>query len=145
MSQDNSKSPNTLDDASRLRGPRPNGQPGMGNNMQSDENQGSVAHYSSPPEGPADPRLPSFSHPTIRATPPVAQAAPPVRGWGQNTRLTPADIKRAVLEYVQRMGASQGRDVPKDIMAFMESSDLVLLDERSERVDFSRAVVTWDS
>jgi hypothetical protein len=66
------------------------------------------------------------------------------RGWGQNVRLTPVDVKRAVLEYVQRLAKNSGKVVPEDVMEFMEDGDLVLLDADNERVVFNRAVVTWD-
>lgn len=96
-----------------------------------------------------DHQLPQITHQT---SPAVAQTAPPpsqeavtvTRGWGQNVRLTPADVKRAVLEYVQKLARQNNKVVPEDVMEFMESGDLVLLDASNERVVFSRAVVTWD-
>ena len=66
------------------------------------------------------------------------------RGWGQNVRLGPTDVKRAVLEYVQKLAKKSGKVVPEDVMEFMEGGDLVLLDANNDRVVFNRAVVTWD-
>jgi len=48
------------------------------------------------------------------------------------------------LEYVQKLARQNNKVVPEDVMEFMESGDLVLLDASNERVVFSRAVVTWD-
>lgn len=83
--------------------------------------------------------LPSAPAPTPRPRASVK------RGWGQNVRLTPADVKRAMLEYVQKLALSHGRDVPEDIIEFIDQSDLVFLDEHNERVDFTRVVITWDT
>ena len=58
------------------------------------------------------------------------------RGWGQNVRLGPMDVKRAVLEYVQKLAKKSGKVVPEDVMEFMDANN--------ERVVFNRAVVTWD-
>lgn len=67
------------------------------------------------------------------------------RGWGQNVRLTPADIKRAVFADLQRIAEETGKVVPQDLIEFIGKGDLVLLDENNERVDINSAVVTWDN
>ena len=68
----------------------------------------------------------------------------PAKGWGQNVRLSPEDAKRATLEAVQKLGRKRQLSVPQDIMEFMESAELVYLDDNNQRVYFSRVVVTWN-
>jgi hypothetical protein len=67
------------------------------------------------------------------------------RGWGQNARLTHVDIKRAILEYVQHRALAEGKNVPQDLLDFMERADVVFLDLHGNAVHFDLGVVTWDS
>ena len=68
---------------------------------------------------------------------------PVKRGWGQNVRLSPEDVKRNVLKGVKEWAAARGRPVPND-MDFMSKAEVVYLDDNHERVEFTRVVVTWD-
>jgi len=64
--------------------------------------------------------------------------------WGHNTRLSPVEVKRAVLERLQHVAVTKGRDVPGDIVEFMDKADLILLDDNNQPVKFARAIVTWE-
>jgi hypothetical protein len=68
---------------------------------------------------------------------------PAKRGWGQNVRRTPEDVKRAILKGVKEDAQKLGRHVPDD-MEFVGTAEVVYLDDNNERVHFSRVVVTWD-
>lgn len=79
----------------------------------------------------------------VQAQPqPAPQAA--VGTWGQNTRLGPRDVKRAILKDVQDLGKESGRSVPSDLSRFLDSADVLFLDENNQPVRFSRVVVTWE-
>lgn len=64
--------------------------------------------------------------------------------FGHNTRLSPDNVKRAVLERVQSLALRKGQQVPEDIMDFLDRADVIFLDENSQPVSFSRVVVTWE-
>lgn len=66
------------------------------------------------------------------------------REWGNNKRLTPKTVDRAILEHVQRLASRDGKKVPDDIVAFMESADVVFLDADNNVVTFDRVVVAWE-
>jgi hypothetical protein len=66
------------------------------------------------------------------------------RAWGHNARLTARDVKRAVLELVQARAAKEGRQVPGDIMEFMDKSDVVFLDAHNRPIEFSRVIIAWE-
>lgn len=66
------------------------------------------------------------------------------RAWGHNARLTARDVKRAVLELVQARAAKEGRQVPGDIVEFMDKSDVVFLDAYNRPIEFSRTIIAWE-
>lgn len=66
------------------------------------------------------------------------------REWGNNKKYSPATVKRAILEYTQRQAERDGKRVPNDIMAFMESADVVFLDANNQPVHFERVVLAWE-
>lgn len=73
------------------------------------------------------------------------QAPTPVGTWGHNARLSRREAKRAVLEFLQAKAQKEGRQVPEDIIEFMDKADVVFLDEHGREVDFSRAIVAWEN
>lgn len=64
--------------------------------------------------------------------------------FGHNTRLSPAAVKRAILERVQQLALRTGVQAPDDIMDFVEKADVIFLDENSQPVTFARVVITWE-
>lgn len=65
-------------------------------------------------------------------------------GFGVNVRLTEADLRRAVFQRVKEMADQKGRECP-DLVDLLQKADVVFLDQRSNRVSFSRIIVTWDA
>lgn len=64
--------------------------------------------------------------------------------WGHNKRLHPNEVKRAVLAHLQAEGQRYGKDVPADLIDFMNKADLILLDQNNQPVHFVRAIVAWE-
>lgn len=96
---------------------------------------------STPPQG-----APSY-HPAPAASYPSPQSGivAPLGKWGHNTRLNPRDVKRAILEHVQRLASTTGQQVPHDIVDFLERADVVFLDENQQPINFNRVILTWES
>ena len=63
--------------------------------------------------------------------------------FGNNKQLSPRQVKQGCVELMQKLAAKRNKKLP-DIMELMESSDLVLLDAQGNRVDFERAILTWE-
>lgn len=96
-----------------------------------------------PLAGSATPQGAPSNHPISAAPHPANHQALGV--WGCNTRLGPREVKRALLEYTQKLAAQHGRQVPNDIVDFIDRADVVFLDENHLPVSFSRVILTWES
>lgn len=64
--------------------------------------------------------------------------------FGHNTRLTPRECKRAILEHVQAIARRSGKQVPDDIVEFIERADVLFLDAQNQPIEFSRVVIAWE-
>lgn len=64
--------------------------------------------------------------------------------WGHNKRLSPVEVKRAVLAHLQGIAQREGKGVPGDLIDFMSKADLIFLDDNNQPVHFVRAIVAWE-
>jgi len=64
--------------------------------------------------------------------------------WGNNKQLSPAQHKRAVLEHLQALAVRQGKQVPQDILEFIEKAQVILLDASGHPVHVASVVIAWE-
>lgn len=142
MSQSHETSSTVQEMASRLRG---NGQA---------EQEGPVGaplranshFYEGQMVGPSSAQGVAPNHQPPQAAHPPAQAPSPQEltwEWAHSKPLTPQQVKRGLLELVQKMGSDKSV-VPKDLFDFMGRAQLILLDENNNPVTYSRAIVAWE-
>jgi hypothetical protein len=50
-----------------------------------------------------------------------------------------------VLEFLQAKAQKEGRQVPDDIVEFMDKADVIFFDEHGREVSISRVIAAWEN
>jgi hypothetical protein len=109
-----------------------------GDNLRTEADQTRLAGSPSTPPPPTNHGPPPTTYQTVQT------AKTTIATWGNNKQLTPDQHKRAVLEHLQALAVRQGKQVPQDILEFLEKAQVILLDANGHPVHVASVVIAWE-